>query len=331
MSSFIVAALGESGEHAAWIKQAKQMGEGLVDLEDDVLLERFIAERDSEAFGTLVLRHGPAVLRVCRRWLGMGQQADDAFQATFLVLVNRADAIRRKENIGPWLQGVARRVAGRLKMQADQRQKREGVAVDVHEVAAAPLPLFDDLGDVVRNEVERLPETYRNPIVLCYWEGLSSEQAAERLNCPTGTLKWRLSRARDMLRQRFSKLSLGLVMFLLGRRPSTASAGELSAGGGMPSQIWGTQTPLVVPENLLSDTVAIAGYFRDHPFIGSPLPDALGIGKRRRLGGFWFWVVTWLVASAIILAAIPSLPVIRRLASGSYTAIFQHGSGSSCH
>ena len=184
MSSFVISEITDAESHSARSKFAMKANVGPAERGDDVLLDRFLTERDAEAFETLVIRHGPAVLRVCRRWLGPGQQADDAFQATFLVLINRGRAIRRTENIGAWLQGVASRVAGRLKMQADQRQKREGAVVDVREVAAARIPLFDDLGDVVRNEVERLPETYRSPILLCYWEGLEQRASGRAIELP---------------------------------------------------------------------------------------------------------------------------------------------------
>ena len=163
---------------------------------DGVLLERFFKERDEEAFETLILRHGPMVRRICRGWLGDGQDADDAVQATFIALINRAGEIRRSETIGAWLGVVARRVAGRMRLRNNQRRFKERADLDVREIAGRVAPDSGDLSPTLRAEVDRLPEKYRRPIKLCYWEGLSNEEAAERLRCPTGTLKWRLFQAR---------------------------------------------------------------------------------------------------------------------------------------
>lgn len=210
-------------------------------------------------------------------------------------------------------------------MQADHRQKREGAAVEIHEVAAASLPLFDDLGDVVRNEVERLPEAYRSPIMLCYWEGLSSEQAAERLRCPTGTLKWRLARARDLLRKRLSKLSLGVMLFLFGHRSPTASAADAfpdAANSGLLGQTVLGEGPPQLSRTLLSKTVAIASYLRDNP-LSIPLPAALKPVRRRRVLGFWFWTaVAFVAAGAVATAALPNIPVVQRLAAASFPSMF---------
>lgn len=183
---------------------------------DRALLDRFLNDRDEAAFAGLVARHGPKVLGVCRRRLGPGQDAEDAYQATFLLLATRGDAIRTSGDLGGWLCGVARRVAGRARMRADRRRRLEGNSIDLSRVAdrreAAPA---EDLRPAVRAEIERMPEKYRRPIELCYWDGLTSEQAAAQLRCPTGTLKWRLSRAREDLRGRLGRAGIALVALLL--------------------------------------------------------------------------------------------------------------------
>lgn len=214
------------GGEARFARGAEQLDD--VEASDGDLLGRFLAHRDQAAFERLVVRHGPKVLRVCRRWSGPGQDAEDAYQATFLLLATRAEAIRRPEHLGAWLCSVARRVAARSKRQADLRRRREGASIDLSVVADRARPSnLDDLRPDLRATIERMPEKYRRPIELCYWDGLSSEQAAARLRCPTGTLKWRLSQAREDLRDRLGRAGIGLAAMLvwLGR-PSAARAEE---------------------------------------------------------------------------------------------------------
>ncbi|WP_165070262.1 RNA polymerase sigma factor [Paludisphaera rhizosphaerae] len=216
------------GGEARFARGAERLDD--VEASDGELLRRFLAHRDQAAFERLVVRHGPKVLRVCRRWSGPGQDAEDAYQATFLLLATRAEAIRRPEHLGAWLCGVARRVASRAKRRADLRHRREGASIDLSVVAdrSRPSPL-DDLRPDLRATIERMPEKYRRPIELCYWDGLSSEQAAARLRCPTGTLKWRLSQAREDLRDRLGRAGIGLAALLvwLGR-PSAARAESIA-------------------------------------------------------------------------------------------------------
>ncbi len=179
-------------------------------LSDAQLLERFTA-RDGDAaefaFAALVERHGKMVLRVCRTVLANADEAHDAFQATFLVLVRRARSIRNRDSLASWLHGVAVRVA------------RSSRAAEVRRTMAhrrfASLPREpgldhepDDLQRVVHEELENLPERYRAAVVLCDLEGLSQEQAARRLDWPIGTVKSRLFRARERLRERLSRRGL---------------------------------------------------------------------------------------------------------------------------
>jgi RNA polymerase sigma factor (sigma-70 family) len=171
-------------------------------LSDGELLERFARHRGDEAelaFAALVSRHGSAVLAICRRVLRDSHAAEDAFQATFLVLVRRASSLRVRDSLGPWLQEVARRVAACSRASADRRRVHEGRARDdetIHD------PVHDDLGEIVRDEVHRLPDRYRRPVVLCDLEERTYEEVARKLRCPVGTVKSRLARGRGLLKSR---------------------------------------------------------------------------------------------------------------------------------
>ena len=172
-------------------------------LTDAQLLNLFTTRRDEGAelaFEALVDRHGPMVLRVCRAVLRDPHDADDAFQVTFLVLARRAASLRVRDSLGPWLHQVARRTASYV---------RSAVARRRHERAAASPPgrldgrsVHDDLGEVLHEEVGRLPERYRTAVVLCLLEGLTTEQAALHLGWPVGTVHSRLARGRERLRSR---------------------------------------------------------------------------------------------------------------------------------
>ena len=183
-------------------------GGTLVGLDDADLVDRFVAGRGDEAaaraFEALVTRHGPMVLAVCRTALRDGHDAQDAFQATFLILARRARSIRRRDTVASWLFGVARRVALRARADAARRRARERrVAISERsESALAREP--DDLA-VLHEEVARLPTHYRAAVVLCDLEGLTYESAARELRCPPGTLATHLRRARERLRSRLTR------------------------------------------------------------------------------------------------------------------------------
>ncbi len=178
-------------------------------LTDAALLQRFVTATDGAAFAALVERHGPMVFAVCRQLLRDHQDAEDAFQATFLVLVRRAGQLRQRELLANWLYGVALRVARRARAAAARRRQREGLTADLTHAAAPPAP-DGDLGPLVHEEVGRMPARYRGPVVLCYLQGLSNEEAARELACPVGTVKSRLSRARDLLRGRLERRGVTL-------------------------------------------------------------------------------------------------------------------------
>jgi RNA polymerase sigma factor (sigma-70 family) len=178
-------------------------------LTDGQLVERFLASGPAAgaAFDVLLARHGPMVLGICRRILRDGHAADDAFQTTFLVLVRRAHVIRQRESIGPWLHGVARRVALRARTAAMLRKEREArVAIDPARTAAEIGD--DDFGAVLHAEIDCLPEKYRAPILVCYLEGRTIAEASRALGWPIGTVGGRLARARDRLRERLVRRGL---------------------------------------------------------------------------------------------------------------------------
>jgi RNA polymerase sigma factor (sigma-70 family) len=181
-------------------------GSGLADAQ---LLERFVAGRDEAAFEVLVWRHGPMVLAVCRRLLRHEQDAEDAFQATFLALARKAGSIARRETLAAWLHRVASRVALRARRRTAQRAAREQPGVEALAVPAAPA-VPGELRLVLDQEVNCLPARYRVPFILCYLEGRTQQEVAQQLGCPPGTVASRLAWARDRLRARLTRRGLGL-------------------------------------------------------------------------------------------------------------------------
>jgi RNA polymerase sigma factor (sigma-70 family) len=185
-------------------------------LTDGELLERFLARRDESgerAFEALVTRHGPMVLRVCRNLLDDPTDVHDAFQAVFLVLARRAGSIRQSGSVGGWLHGVAARLAARARGSAIRRRVRDRRTIEAAEINAAVAtdasaePSIErcDGGAIVHQEVNRLPEKFRAPIVLCYLEGMTHDEAAAQLRWPVGTVRSRLARARHTLRTRLTR------------------------------------------------------------------------------------------------------------------------------
>ncbi len=176
-------------------------------LAEGQLLRRFVMGRDEAAFSTIVSRHGPMVMGVCRRVLATASDTEDAFQATFLVLLRRAAALEDVDCLGPWLYGVAWRVASRARAESARRRLEEEKAASARPESGETGSTADqrELGAVLDEEINRLPEKYRRPIVLCYMEGLSQDAAARRLRWKAGVLRGRLDRARDRLRGRLAR------------------------------------------------------------------------------------------------------------------------------
>jgi RNA polymerase sigma factor (sigma-70 family) len=177
---------------------------------DAQLLERFVAGRDEAAFTALVRRHGPMVLGVCRRLLGNLHDAEDAFQATFLILARKAGSISSPAALAGWLHEVARRTAERARVSAAARRTHERRVPDVPQTDFLAAVAWRDLQPVLDEEVGRLPEKYRAPFVLCYLEGRTYEEAARQLGCVPGSISQRLGRARALLRQRLTRRGLAL-------------------------------------------------------------------------------------------------------------------------
>jgi RNA polymerase sigma factor (sigma-70 family) len=203
--------------HATW---------NAADLTDRQLLGRFAQDGDATAFAELMHRHGPLVFQVCRRVLHDRHAAEDAFQATFLLLVRKAGGLRQPDSLGPWLYGVAYRTALRARADGVRRQRHERAACEPRAAATADDLVWHDLRPVLDEAVQRLPRKYREPVVLCYLEGKTNAQAARELGCPEGTVATRLSRARGQLRRYLTKrgvtLSVATLAGVVGRSGTAA-------------------------------------------------------------------------------------------------------------
>jgi RNA polymerase sigma factor (sigma-70 family) len=207
-------------------------GSSVAGLSDRQLLDRFTAQRDAaaeseSAFAALVLRHGPLVLGVCTEMLNDRHHAEDAFQAVFLILARKAHSIRDADLLGNWLYGVALRTCRHARHQLDRRRKNEEVALMLNAASRVAAPsaeevfLIGEQGELLHNEIERLPRAFRLPVVLCYLQGLTVHEAARRLRCSHGTLRSRMARAREKLKRALTRR--GVVL------PAAGVAASLSA------------------------------------------------------------------------------------------------------
>jgi RNA polymerase sigma factor (sigma-70 family) len=234
------------------------------DCTDGQLLECVIGRQDEAAFTALLRRHGPMVLGVCRRLLHHTADAEDAFQATWLVLLHRARSIRKREALGSWLYGVAYRTALKARAEVVRRRVHEG---PLREVPIAPA-IGDLAGEELRAEldaeVNRLPLRYRAPVVLCYFESKTYTEAAQALGVAAGTVASRLARARALLRKRLAHrgltLSAGLLATLLALDSwATAVPGALvnSSRHAAAAITAGQSWAVVVPEPILTLTKGV--------------------------------------------------------------------------
>ncbi|MFO0967230.1 MAG: sigma-70 family RNA polymerase sigma factor [Gemmataceae bacterium] len=207
---------------------------------DGQLLERFFRQHDETAYGELIKRHGPMILAVCRRVLRHHHDAEDAFQATFLVLARKGAAIRDGQSVGGWLFQVAYRLA--LRLRAAERRRR---AAPLSAMASEPIQSVRDTGDGVRaildEELTRLPDQYRAAVVLCYLEGRSQFEAARLLATTPDAVNSRLKRARELLRRRLSRHGFAV-------------------GAGLIASAWSPAAP-AAPPSLIASTAQAAVEF----------------------------------------------------------------------
>jgi RNA polymerase sigma factor (sigma-70 family) len=209
---------------------------------DGQLLGCFIERRDEAAFAALVRRHGPMVFGVCRRLLNH-HDAEDAAQATFLVLFRKATSIRPREMVANWLYGVARQTALHARRTAARRRARERQVADLPDPAAAPQDFCRGLRPLLDEELSRLPDRYRIAVVLCDLEGKTRQQAARQLGCPEGSVAGWLARARAMLARRLARrgvaVSGGVLASVLAQdvaaSPTVQPASLLAAATGVTS------------------------------------------------------------------------------------------------
>ena len=214
----------------------------LAGLPDGRLLERYVVERDELAFETLVKRHGPMVTAVCRGVVEDPHDADDVFQAAFLLLARKAKSLWVDESLGGWLHRVASRIALQVRSESARRRDRERRSAELSPAQRDAAAAWDDTPTVVHEEIDRLPERYRRPIVLCYLEEMTYEQAASLLRWSEGTTRGRLAKGRELLRARLSR------------------RGIQSAGSAMPALPAAARLAAPSPE-LLQSTVRAARHF----------------------------------------------------------------------
>src|SRR5205807_8718572 len=195
---------------------------------------------EEAAFAALVRRHGPMVFGVCRRLLGNLHDAEDAFQATFLVLARKAASVRPRELLPNWLHGVAYHAALKLRATNARRRARERQMIPMPEPHAVPPDREPDLAPILDEELRRLPEKYRLPVVLCDLEGKTHREAAGLLGWPEGTLSGRLARARKRLAAQLTRRG--------GASPATSFAALLARDAASAA----------VPTSLLSATAKAA-------------------------------------------------------------------------
>ena len=266
------------------------LGEGSVGaLADVVLLERFATHIGHEAdfaFSVLVERHGPAVLRVCRSILLETHDAEDAFQATFLVLVRKAGKVQVRDSLGPWLVGVAYRIAWSVRSASALRIVIERDGASPGSQTAGDLER-EELGQVVRDEIDRLPELYRRPILLCYLGGLTHESAARQLGCTVGTVRSRLAGGRQRLRDRLIRRGLA---------PATALAAIGSVGsarGGLAVRLVTSTTRAAVGKGSRIRAATAESF-------SAAAATHAGTTARAMIMKMFKWIVTPALAGAIL-------------------------------
>ena len=231
-------------------------------LTDGQLLDRYLTRRDESAFAALVMRHGPMVLGVCHSVLHGSAEVEDAFQATFLVLIRKASTIRGRDAVGGWLYRVAHRVAVQAGRDRSRKDRREHPAGDLpDDIVAGESASDDDWRGTLHEELARLPERLRQPVVLCYLEGRTHEQAALELSWSEATLRRRLADARDLLHSRLTRRGVAVSVAAL------AAAMESQAMAAVPPAWVDAAGPRRQPERIGAAASAAAARTgrEDHP------------------------------------------------------------------
>ncbi len=222
---------------------------------DGQLLEGFITRRDEAAFAALVRRHGPMVQGVCRRVVGDHHDADDAFQATFFVLARKADDIRPRDMVGNFLYGVAYRTALKARAVRLRRRAIEKQVEDMPQPMVAEQDVWLDLQPLLDQELNKLPDVYRTPVVLCDVEGRSRKDVARQLGVPEGTLSSRLNRGRRMLAKRLGRRGVTLSSVALGAA-LTAHAAAAAVPAGLAAATTKTAVLLAAGAGVVPASVA---------------------------------------------------------------------------
>jgi RNA polymerase sigma factor (sigma-70 family) len=260
---------------------------------DGQLLESFIAGKDEAAFATLVRRHGPMVLGVCRRIVRNHHDAEDAFQATFLVLARKAASVRPRERVANWLHGVAYRTAIKARTNTAKRQMREKQVKELPEPEVTQQDQWHDLQPLLDQELSGLPENYRLPILLCDLEGKSIKEATQQLGWPQGTLAGRLARGRKLLAKRLANRGVAL------------SAGSLTVVVSQNVAMAG------VPTSLMSSTVKAAA------MIGAGQALAAGVVPAQ-VSALMEGVLRTMLLNKLKIASAVLVCAILALATGSF-------------
>ena len=259
---------------------------------DALLLERFVAGRDEAAFELLLRRHGPMVLNVCRRLLPDPHDAEDAFQAAFLILARKARSIARGTSVAGWLYRVAYRAALRARGLRARRAGREATGVEELPAPPAGEPGGHELRRVLDEEVNRLPARLRAVFVLCCLEGKTGAEAARELGCPAGTVSSRLTRARERLRDRLARRGLA---------PSVGTLAAALAGDSLAAP------PAPLLGSTLNAALSFAAGMADGSLLSAP-PAALARGVLRSMFLTKLKVASFLLLAAGLLVAGGLLP-----------------------
>jgi RNA polymerase sigma factor (sigma-70 family) len=235
-------AVNQISEVISHLRRAVLLRDG-AGLTDGQLLEDYIRRHEEAALAALVHRHGPMVWGVCRRVLRNHHDAEDAFQATFLVLVRKAASVVPREMVANWLYGVAHQTALKARATTAKRRARERQVTEMPEPAVTEQDLWHDLQPLLDQELSRLPDKYRVAIVLCDLEGKTRKEAARQVGVPDGTLAARLARARAMLAKRLARHGLAV------------------SGGTLAGVLLQSAASASVPTSVISSTIEAARLF----------------------------------------------------------------------